>query len=161
MKSNGCSLIDIWNEFQIFKQMSKKGKSCTYSRIMSYTNNSSWKTWSKYIQKEKGMEIMWYCITQTMRSKVREKWVLNCNMKFSKTSQKLRFGVTKKDPCLVFYFHVLNLFKYWSNLGLTDFEITIKIQKLSKNWKTDAHSLLMSYTNNSSWKNMVYIHSQE
>ena len=73
---------------------------------------------------EKGMNLMWYRKTQTMRSKVEEKWFWNCNMKFSKTSQKLHFGVTKKDPCLVFHFHVKNLFKCWSNLGLTEFEIT-------------------------------------
>ena len=38
-------------------------------------------------------------------------------MEISKTSQKLHFGVTKKDPDLLFHFHVLNLFKSWSNLG--------------------------------------------
>ena len=37
--------------------------------------------------------------------------------KFQKPSQKLHFGVTKKDPGLPFHFHVLNLFKSWSNLG--------------------------------------------
>ena len=37
--------------------------------------------------------------------------------KFQKPSQKLHFGVTKKDPGLLFHFHVLNLFKSWSNLG--------------------------------------------
>jgi hypothetical protein len=38
-------------------------------------------------------------------------------MEISRTSQKLHFRVTKKDPCLPFHFHVLNLFKSWSNLG--------------------------------------------
>jgi hypothetical protein len=38
-------------------------------------------------------------------------------MEISKTSQKLHFGVTKKDPGLPFHFHVLNWFKSWSNLG--------------------------------------------
>ena len=37
--------------------------------------------------------------------------------KFQKPSQKLHFGVTKKDPGLLFHFHVFNLFKSWSNLG--------------------------------------------
>ena len=37
--------------------------------------------------------------------------------KFQKPSQKLHFGVTKKDPGLLFHFHGLNLFKSWSNLG--------------------------------------------
>ena len=55
-------------------------------------------------------------------------------MKFSKTSQKLHFGVTKKDPSLVFHFHVKNLFKCWSNLGLTKFEITIKYSKNNQNF---------------------------
>ena len=38
-------------------------------------------------------------------------------MEISKTSQKLHFGLTKEDPGLLFHFHVLNLFKSWSNLG--------------------------------------------
>ena len=38
-------------------------------------------------------------------------------MEISKTSQKLHFRVTKKDTCFPFHFHVLNLFKSWSNLG--------------------------------------------
>ena len=37
--------------------------------------------------------------------------------KFQKPSQELHFGVTKKDTCLLFHIHVLNLFKSWSNLG--------------------------------------------
>jgi hypothetical protein len=37
-------------------------------------------------------------------------------MEISKTSQKLHFGLTKEDPCLVIHFHVLNLFKSRSNL---------------------------------------------
>jgi hypothetical protein len=46
-----------------------------------------------------------------------EKWFWVSNMEISRTSQKLHFRVTKKDPGLPFHFHVLNLFKYWSNLG--------------------------------------------
>jgi hypothetical protein len=38
-------------------------------------------------------------------------------MEISRTSQKIHFRVTKKDPCLPFHFHVLNLFKSWLNLG--------------------------------------------
>jgi hypothetical protein len=37
--------------------------------------------------------------------------------KFQKPTQKLHFGVTKKDPSLLFHFHVSNLFKSLSNLG--------------------------------------------
>jgi hypothetical protein len=37
--------------------------------------------------------------------------------KFQKPYQDLHFGVTKKDICLIFHIHVLNLFKSWSNLG--------------------------------------------
>jgi len=48
-----------------------------------------------------------------------EKWFGVWNMKFSKTSPQLHFGVTKKDPGLVFHFDVLDLFKSWSKLGLT------------------------------------------
>ena len=38
-------------------------------------------------------------------------------MEISKTSQKLNVRVSKKDRGLPFHFHVLNLFKSWSNLG--------------------------------------------
>jgi hypothetical protein len=38
-------------------------------------------------------------------------------MEISKTSQKLHYRVTKKDTGLLFHFHVLNMFKFWSNLG--------------------------------------------
>jgi hypothetical protein len=38
-------------------------------------------------------------------------------MEILRTSQKLHFRVTKKDTGFPFHFHVLNLFKYWSNLG--------------------------------------------
>jgi hypothetical protein len=37
--------------------------------------------------------------------------------KFQKPSQVLHFGVTKKDRCLIFHIHDLNLFKSWSTLG--------------------------------------------
>ena len=37
--------------------------------------------------------------------------------KFQKRSLELHFGVTKKDRCLIFHIHVLNLYKSWSNLG--------------------------------------------
>jgi hypothetical protein len=46
-----------------------------------------------------------------------EKWFWVSTMEFSKTSQKLHFRVTKKDRGLPFHFHVLNLFKSWSNLA--------------------------------------------
>jgi len=36
---------------------------------------------------------------------------------FQKPSQKLHFGVNKKDQGLIFHFHVLILFKSCSNLG--------------------------------------------
>ena len=38
-------------------------------------------------------------------------------MEISRTSQKLHFRVTKKDTDFPFHFHVLNLFKSWSNQG--------------------------------------------
>ena len=56
-------------------------------------------------------------------------------MKFSKTSPKFHFGVTNKDPGLVFHFHVSNLFECWSNLGLTKIEMSIKNSKNQKNEK--------------------------
>ena len=46
-----------------------------------------------------------------------EKWFWVSNMEISKTSQKLHFRVTNNDLGLPFHFHVLNLFKSWSNLG--------------------------------------------
>src|SRR5215203_1829334 len=42
-------------------------------------------------------------------------WV--SNMEISRTSQKLHFRVTKKDPCLPLHFHILILFKSLSDLG--------------------------------------------
>jgi hypothetical protein len=50
-------------------------------------------------------------------------------MKSVKTNTKLPFGVTKKDPGLVFHFHVSKMFKCWSKLGLTNIQMSIKISK--------------------------------
>jgi hypothetical protein len=52
--------------------------------------------------------------------------------KYQKPSQKLHFGVTKKDAGLPFHFHVLNLFKSWLNLGFDQDQMGIKNQKKSK-----------------------------
>ena len=72
-----------------------------------------------------------------------EKWFWIWNMKFSKTSPKLHFGVTKKDPGLVFHFHVSNLLKRWLNLVLTKFEISIKnSKKKEKKMKNPTHIVL-------------------
>jgi hypothetical protein len=46
-----------------------------------------------------------------------ENWFWVSNMEILKSSQKLHFRATKKDPGLPFHFHDLNLFKSWSNLG--------------------------------------------
>jgi hypothetical protein len=47
-----------------------------------------------------------------------EKWFfLFQTWKFQKPSQELHFWVTKKERCLFFHIHDLNLFKPWSNLG--------------------------------------------
>ena len=56
-------------------------------------------------------------------------------MKFFKSWEMVHFGVVKKDPGLIFHFHVFNLFKCWSNLGLTKFEMMI--QNLKKNQKNE------------------------
>jgi hypothetical protein len=58
-------------------------------------------------------------ISQTLLYEVKgeEEWLWVYNMKISKTSPKLHFDVTKKDSGLVFHFYVLNVLKYWSNLG--------------------------------------------
>jgi len=50
-------------------------------------------------------------------------------MEISKTSQKLHFRVTEKVTCFPFHFHVLNLFKSWSNLEFDKIQMGIKIQK--------------------------------
>jgi hypothetical protein len=55
--------------------------------------------------------------------------------KYQKPSQKLHFGVTKKDAGLPFHFHVLNLFKSWLNLGFDQDQMGIKNQKKSKKKK--------------------------
>ena len=56
-------------------------------------------------------------ICQSYEVNHEEKWFWVSNMEISKTSQKLHFRVTKKDTCFPSHFHVLNLFKSWSNLG--------------------------------------------
>ena len=81
-----------------------------------------------------------------------EKWFWVSNMEISKTSQKLNFRVTKKDPSLIsrtplanlhfrvtkkdrglsFHLHVLNLFKSWSNLGFDQDSNGHKIKKNNK-----------------------------
>ena len=53
-------------------------------------------------------------------------------MENSKTSQKFHFRVTKKDTGLPFHFHVLNLFKSWSNLGFDQYSNGHKINKNKK-----------------------------
>jgi hypothetical protein len=69
-------------------------------------------------------------------------------MEISRTSQKLHFRVTKKDPCFPFHFHVLNLFKLsWSsNLGFDKIQMGIKIEKKTEKIKTKANSFRMSYS---------------
>ena len=55
-------------------------------------------------------------------------------MEISRTSQKLHFRVTKKDPGLLIRFHVLNLSKSWSNLGFDQDMIQMrkKFKKIRK-----------------------------
>jgi hypothetical protein len=80
---------------------------------------------------------------------MKRKWFWVSNMEISKTSQKLNFRVTRKDPGLPFHFHVLSLFKSWSNLGFdqqqdsNEHKNSEKIKK--KKRKTKAHSILTSY----------------
>jgi hypothetical protein len=62
--------------------------------------------------------------------------------KFQKHSQELHFGVTKKDRCLIFHIHDLNLFKSWSNLGLTKIQMGIKIQKNKKKEKPRSYYVI-------------------
>jgi hypothetical protein len=57
-------------------------------------------------------------------------------MEISRTSQKLHFRVTKKDPGLLIRFHVLNLSKSWSNLGF-DQDMIQMCRKLKKNQKNE------------------------
>jgi hypothetical protein len=46
-------------------------------------------------------------------------WV--ANMEISKTSEKLHFRVSKKDPCLTLHIHILNLFKSLSSLAFDQY----------------------------------------
>src|SRR5215203_4096346 len=61
-----------------------------------------------------------------------EKWFWVSNMEISRTSQKLHFRVTKKDPGLLLCFDVLNLSKSWSNLGFDQDSNVQKIKKIRK-----------------------------
>jgi hypothetical protein len=53
--------------------------------------------------------------------------------KFQNPSQELHIGVTKKDRCLIFHIHVLNLIKSWSNLGFDQDSNGHKNSKKMKN----------------------------
>ena len=77
-------------------------------------------------------------ISQTLsyKVKVEEKWFWILNMKFSKTSPMLHFEAAKKDPGLVLHFHVSNLFKSWSKLGLTKIQIEHRKFKKMENMRT-------------------------
>ena len=66
-------------------------------------------------------------------------------MEISKTSQELHFGVTKKDPGLLFHFHVFNLFKSWSNLGFDQNSNGHKNSKKIKNEKPK-HIVFLCHT---------------
>ena len=56
--------------------------------------------------------------------------------KFQKPYQDLHFGVTKKDICLFFHIHVLNLFKSWPNLGFDQDSNGHKNLEKTKNGKS-------------------------
>ena len=76
-------------------------------------------------------------ISQTLSYEVKgeERWYEVSNMKIFKSWEMVHFGVSKKDPGLLFHFHVLNLCKCWSKLGLTKIQMSIKIQKKIKKMK--------------------------
>ena len=61
------------------------------------------------------------------------------NMKISKNSPQLHFGVTKKDPGLVFHFDVLDLFKSWSKLSLTRIQMSKTNLKKNQKMEKPAH----------------------
>ena len=50
----------------------------------------------------------------------------------------VHFGVTKKDPCLTFHFHMLNLFKSWSNLGFDRDSNGQKIKQKNRKMKNQS-----------------------
>ena len=60
-------------------------------------------------------------------------------MKISKNSPQLHFGVTKKDPGLVFHFDVLHLFKSWSKLSLTRIQMSKTNLKKNQKMEKPAH----------------------
>jgi hypothetical protein len=74
-----------------------------------------------------------------------EKWSLVSNIEILITSQVLHFGVTKKDTCLLFHIHVLNLFTSWSNLRFDQDSNGRKIQKKHKNEKPK-HIVFLCHT---------------
>ena len=51
----------------------------------------------------------------------------------------------RRMEAYLFHFHVLNMFKSWSNLLFDKESDGLKISKKIKKWKTKACSLLMSY----------------
>src|SRR5215208_3940950 len=89
--------------------------------------------------------------TSSYEVKHEEKWFWVSSMEISK-NQKLHFRATKKDRCLSFHFHVLNLFKSWSNLGFDqDSNGHKNSDKKLKNEKPKHIAfLIMSYSKHSS-----------
>src|SRR5215204_5472710 len=74
-----------------------------------------------------------------------EKWFWVSNIEISRTPQKLHFRMTKKDPGLPFHFHVIDLFKSWSNLGFDQDSNGHKHSEKIKKSKTKAHIVFLCH----------------
>ena len=101
-----CHIVSIQVDKQACLDIFKPDKSCIYP----LTLNSA-------------------CL---MKSTMKRSGFWVSNIEISRTPQKLHFRMTKKDPCLPFHFHVLNLFKSWSNLGFDQYSNGHKIKKIDK-----------------------------
>ncbi len=71
--------------------------------------------------------------------------------KFEKPPRSFILEWQRRIQAYLFHFHVLNLFKSYSNLGFDQDSNRHKNSKKMKKWKTKSHSLLMSYSKHSSW----------
>ena len=125
----------IQNNHKIFKKHQKNGKPLHMFLVCHILTTPIDKQGLDAFKKI-CLNVVWNLKSQTMNSHVWRDVVLDLQHEiYKKNSPKFHFGVTKKDPGLLFHFHGSNLFKCWSNLGLTEFKIIIKYSKKSKKWK--------------------------
>ena len=135
-------LTDIWNENKKFKKNQKKEKPAHIVFLCRILTIQVDKQGLYTFRRKIHVSNVIYLKLWRMKSRVKRRCFGFATWKIQKTSPKFHFEVTKKDPGLVFHFHVLNLFKCWSNLDLTN--IWNELQKFKKKEKP-AHIVFLCH----------------